>query len=282
MNVQDDFNFKHRIDWSLITQDCIPIRDLIAKWEVMLSQRLTETQYHNFIRRHANLFLVDGMSSHFSVSKMKLGSELELDFAVPNDQRSRGLFWTLIEIKRPHDSLFSSDGTPSKHLNRALQQVRDWRRWLRENRDATRRLFAVWGVRTQLEPNFRFQIIIGRRDQDERWFSHRNQIADEQNVEIRSFDYLTDRLRGRVFRREAFLADGSWDRENPDLACQLANPFVESFTDSLWKRFLREPASASGSHFTSSFASALVHHRTLNRSLWEQVALHIAANRTDV
>jgi Domain of unknown function (DUF4263) len=256
------------VTWSILNEPNPIVSSVIYEWERRLSANLPERDYHSFIKTHANLFLVNPLIySHFSISKLKLGSELELDFAIPFERHSLGLEWELIEIEKPQDAPYNKDGTPSAALTRATQQIRDWKYWLKNSRSEAQKLFSVWKVRPERTPNFRYKIIIGTRENSEKYIDKRNQYGADNNIEIRSFDYLTDCLKGRFFSDEAHLGNGNWDFENRYLCKKLANPFVESFTDSEWKKILENPEIHRRPHFMSHAADVITSSWNVNQKL---------------
>lgn len=254
------------MNWSLLNNNNPILLGVLQEWQELLDSQSSEAEYHSFIKRHANLFLSNSLESFFSISKLKLGTSLELDFAVPHEGYSMGLQWELVEIEKPQDAPYNKDGTPSAALTRATQQIRDWKDWLQNSRHETQKLFSVWQVRTQKQPNFKFKIIIGTRENSEKWIDKRNQYAEENNEEIRSFDHLTDRLKLKPFFEKVMLLNAMWDKENPALCSKLANPFAQSFTDSEWKALLREP-NLSGAHFTSKAAEIITSRWSVNEDL---------------
>jgi hypothetical protein len=237
----------------------------------LLSSNASETECHQFLFHHANLFLIDGQDSYFAISKLKLGSELELDFAIPYEDHSNGLFWELIELKGPGDSPYTRKGTPSSKLTEATQQIRDWKNWIRNSRQEAQRIFSLCNVRTERQPNFCYTIIIGTRENSRKWLDKRNDYSLSTGFNVRSFDYLTSRLEKRAFFKHVYLGNGSWDQEHPYERWALANPFVEAFTDSRWKKLLQEPE-ACGSHFVSNACDAILKYRTINQSLLERMS----------
>ncbi len=182
--------------WSKL-QKKNPIVDSIKKeWINLLATNNTEHAYHAFIKDHAGFFLVDRINSFLSISKLKLGSSLETDFAVPSENHSMGLFWELFEIKTPQASPYNEDGFPSAILSKATQQVRDWKAWLMDNRRGEAlKLFQSKGVRVARDPNFSFTIIIGNRENSLRYLDKRNALSIESGIKIRSFEYLTNKVR---------------------------------------------------------------------------------------
>lgn len=259
--------------WSQLNNHPI-IEDVANEWQSLIHSHGKELIYHKYLKEHASLFLVSpSADSFFAVSKLKLGSVLELDFAVAHEGYSEGLQWELIEIEKPQDAPYNNDGTPSAALTRATQQIRDWKAWISSSREESRKLFSIWNVRPFRNPNFRFKIIIGTRNNSEKWLDKRNQYAQENNIEIRSFDSLTDALRRRVFLDMAHLYNGDWDKRNGDICIDLANPFVEAFTDSEWKSILEESGTRGDSHFTSKIAKIIIAKWRINKQLLEQFLL---------
>lgn len=271
----------HVPNWSLlgVGVEHSMIRSIAEEWRLLISSHASETECHAFLKKNANLFLVDGQRSYLAISKLKLGSGLELDFAVPYEEHSRGLFWELIEIKGPGDSPFNSKGNPGEALTAASQQIRDWKRWIKDSRSEAKKVFYLWSVRTEREPNFRYTVIIGTRKNSAKWIDKRNDYANENRISVRSFDYLTERLERRHFMKKVYLGSGMFDQEHPECARELANPFVQAFTDSSWKRLLQEPDVA-GPHFFARSCRQIFRHWECNESLIEQLCAE-EARRAD-
>lgn len=265
------------MSWECLSFDHPIITAIRQEWTDLLSQQHSEAKYHAFLLEHAGLFLADGVNSHVVVSKLKLGSRFELDFAVAYDRHSEGLFWELIEIKTPHVSPYRDSGNPSSTLVEAVQQVQDWKGWLIENRSEAKRLFSSDGIRTTRNPNFSYTIVIGNRENSEKFLDKRNKYGEQLGINIRSFDYLTDRLARRPYMDKAYLGDGDWDSRYQDLSRELANPFTKAFGDSSWKRLLSEPGVRGYSHFTSHFCERLLTHRAINLR-WSQAFQKLRAD----
>ena len=87
----------------------------------------------------------------------------------------------------------------------------------------------------------------------------RNQIADELGAEIRSFDYLTDKFKSRMFYPTAWLSDENYMYEDA-----LANPFYKAITDAEWKKFCTSDQ-ISTSHFYSKHVEEILRHRVYSK-----------------
>lgn len=204
---------------------------VVNEWKKYLDEDLSEHKYQSFLSQNAGLFLANE-NCHLVLSKLKLGSELETDFITLTDGFSNGNNFELIEIKKPNAKLFTENGTPTSDFNRAIQQIRDWKRWLIDNKNWMKKYLPTTNTRIINDSNIKFKIIIGRRMTNTFEIEKRNQIANEIGAEIRSFDYLTDKLLTRKFYPIAWTSDGFDFIEE-----ELANPFFKAMTDSEWKKF---------------------------------------------
>lgn len=204
---------------------------IITDWEVLLDQNLPERYYQKFLIENAGLFL-GNEDCHLIISQLKLGSELETDFVTLTDNFSNGNRFELIEIKRPDSNLFNQNGSISSDFNKAIQQIRDWKRYLIDNKHWFKKYLPTLTTRVISNSHIKFKIIIGRRLTNPYSTEKRNQIADEIGAEIRSFDYLTDKFRSRTFYPVASVSG-----ENEIYEWVMANPFYKAMSDSDWKDF---------------------------------------------
>ncbi len=258
--------------WSVLETKCSSIlHGVLNKWEKLLNAREKEEIYQDFIARHAGLFLCDGERHLISISKLRLGADYVIDFAVAEENFSHGLYWELIEIKTPTTSPFTKKGQPVARLTGAIQQIHDWKRWILDHRREAERLFPGNGMRTERKPNFKFTIIIGSRDNSEAWLDKRNQLSDELRIDIRSFEYLTELFRMNSYHDRAYIFSTEAKRLNDWQMNQLANPFCKAYTDYRWRQVLRK--TIGGSHFVSQSAEALLSYREHNHDLLSEFKL---------
>lgn len=194
-----------------------------------------------------------------------MGSEYEADFVNIRDKRSNGVQYEFIEIEKPGSQLFTKSGIPSNDLNNALQQIRDWKRFLIDDKSFFRKFLPANSTRVITKSFLKFVIIIGRRTENDFINDKRDQIATEADIEIRSFDYLTDLLQRRQFYNYPCL-DSDWGHyvEN-----QLENPFAMATTDSKWKDFCR--GGVNTCHFYKSNLIEIIKMRKYN-SLFREFA----------
>ncbi|MCM0196076.1 MULTISPECIES: Shedu anti-phage system protein SduA domain-containing protein [Bacteroides] len=250
--------FHRKYNWiSLETENSIIISTLVERWKNMLDSNLKESAYHEFIHDNAGFFFGND-NCYLTISKLKLGSDYETDFINVIDQRSNGIIYELIEIEKPNSKLFTTGGAPAKDFSNAIQQIRDWKRFLMENKTWFKKYLPSQTIRVVSNPGVIFTIIIGRRTENSLEIEKRNQIADELKINIRSFDYLTDLLERRRFFNNACLdINGELWLEN-----QIENPFYKAISDSKWRKFCS--SKFNWTHFYKNSCKEIVKIRDYN------------------
>lgn len=170
-------------DWELLVR--MPVyRKILDDWCALLNNtHLKEAAYQTFLAATPAIFLTDE-DSHLAISKLKLGSEYETDFVIVKEGYSDGTIYELIEIESPHTALFDKSGKPTAKFNSALQQIRDWKRFLINDKSTFKRTLPTINTRVISNSRLRFKIIIGRRTDDREQLEKRRQISEEENVEI--------------------------------------------------------------------------------------------------
>lgn len=260
MNTPDDIH-----EWSRLNKDAsYLIEEITDKWNDMLNDTsLTEPDYHKFISKNAGLFYGDPCNSFVLLSQIKLGSDYVPDLVQIFDNESYGFIYRFIELESPHDLVYTKSSRPSSSLTEAVQQIHDWKRWIEAHLSSAKELFPskafhVWG-----DPQFQYQIVIGRRDSELNNTHKRNQLSKELGVEIRSYDRLTSNLRKRMFTDIPFVDFQEPEPVSDLMRNKLANPFYEAFSHSQWKAFLKEPKLYT-SHMVALNAEKIVRLRKYN------------------
>lgn len=122
-------------------------------------------------------------------SKVRIAERFVTDFVLA-DVGSRGFVnWILIELEPPTVPPFTQQSRPSMRLASALNQIQDWRKWIRENVSYARTIFPGRRVR------FFYRIIIGRRKHfsDDSTSRLEEMHADfRPSIEIMHYDRLLD------------------------------------------------------------------------------------------
>ncbi len=183
-------------DWAFSRARDVCLDPIEEAWRSLLDAGAPETTLTEFVARHAGFFLGPQPETHFVLRELRLGADYSIDFVVPTDNASVGVSYELIECERPDTPAFNSKGDPSQRLTHAISQILDWKMWLNGNTAEMRNLFpAPAQVGPGYEIAFTYTIVIGRRSEGDRHVAKRNALAEMHGITIRSFDWLTDRLR---------------------------------------------------------------------------------------
>lgn len=248
-------------DWESLVE--MPLyQKILDDWcELLDNDKLKEAAYHDFLAA-APFFFLTNDDSYLVISKLKLGSEYETDFVVVKEGYSDGTIYELIEIESPHTSLFNKSGIPTAKFNSALQQIRDWKRFLINNKPAFKRALPTLNTRVISDSRLRFKIIIGRRPDNLEEIEKRRQISESENVDIISFDRLTEiAQKRRIFWNDPTLFSSQMDQLDYERKNALANPFARCISDAQWKGFWKRASF----HFYSRMVDEILRSRTYNR-----------------
>jgi len=117
------------------------VRNQVKQFMTLLNSNSPETKVQDFLASHSYFFsgVIDLYGPSPLYSKIKLGSEYVADFAW-FDINTLGPEWNLVEIEPPGERLFNAKGDPSAFLTHALQQIKNWQRWIQTNGDYARKL----------------------------------------------------------------------------------------------------------------------------------------------
>ncbi|MCG6195540.1 DUF4263 domain-containing protein [Leptospira sp. FAT2] len=264
--------------WSLLNSDKKILKKIKAEWnEHLKNKKLTEHDYHKFLSEHAGIILAPDDFSYMVLSKIKLADDYEVDFVTIEDMRSNGMCYNLIEIESPHSPPFTKAGKPSDRLTTALQQIDDWRFWIKENREKFKRLFPNEAYKVfKGHLNYSFTIYIGNRENSEPFLEKRNELAYERNVSIRSFDSLGDYIESNRFSDLAPDYAAEMTEFSDEIRNQLASPFFKATTHSKWKIFLKQRKG--NAHIFTWNASTIVNLREYNKLYYDFLDKGISKN----
>lgn len=236
--------------------------DIILEWRSLLEDKSqNELAYQSFLQKTPAIFLTTS-ESYLVVSKLKLGSDYETDFVIVEEGYSDGTVYELIEIESPHTNLFDLKGKPTAKFNAALQQIRDWKRFLINNKNEFKKIFPIESTKIIKDSKLRFKIVIGRRSDNLEHIEKRRQIAELENIEIVSFDRLTDLAKSRrQFSDVAQIYSAQMKDIAFELQNRLANPFYECINDSDWRSICRK----GHTHIYTNMINEILKLRTYNK-----------------
>ena len=170
----------------------IPSRAAVLALQDALDTATDERPLQKILERYPEIlgYLPTGHHGTYVIPQGMLGKEYVPDFLIAA-YTSAGLWWTLVELESPAARLTIADGQPSKQLRKAIQQVNDWREWLRDNSDYARRSTNENGLGLPgIRDDARALIIISRDTEAKNPDKMRLRELGERNIEIRTYDWL--------------------------------------------------------------------------------------------
>jgi len=183
----------HFVEWYLPRD---PV--LFQQFDKTLNESTDERPLQEFLSQHPYLLaLAFPVHCCWIFPKPRLGGGKHIpDFALC-DLNSLGYKWTLIELESPTMDATNKDGSVSKDCHHAVQQILDYRRWVRDNA-----LFEEKHGFSGLNSDCDGWVVIGRRD-GERTELEQQRLADfrNQRIEIASYDRLVSSARAHFDHR---------------------------------------------------------------------------------
>ena len=189
---------EYAIPWEQLTTD-----EIVA-FDQLLQTNPGERAVHRFLENHekALVTVIGGGTFRCQISKPRLGAELVPDFLLASED-SMGVYWQAVELETPRRQPYRQDGRPNKYLHHALEQIRDWRRWIRHNMDYARRSRTEKGLGlVGIDERVPGLVLMGRRPPGEypsNFNEFRRDILHAERIAIHSYDWLLEiMLSGRM------------------------------------------------------------------------------------
>jgi hypothetical protein len=189
-----------------------PLREYFTWWdkvnesdlkalEIAINSATREEDIQQFLQKNPSLLIqhLGGGHGRWVIPKQRLGVEHVTDFMI-GQRSSIGFEWQAVELESPKTPLFNKNGDPSQYLNHAVRQIQDWRSWLMVNQNYAARPKSNSGLGlTDIPSNIPGLILIGRRSPDlEKNNERRRQMSRDLNIQIHTYDFLIESLKGRV------------------------------------------------------------------------------------
>ncbi len=168
----------------------------LRRFKALLNTRPPERLVQAFLEKNREIvaaFL--GVHSVFVFPKPRFGSQYEADFGVA-EWNSAGKFWKLIELEPPSLKPFKMNGRPTANLTHAIEQIKEWRRFIKKNLDYCQRSRSQNGLGFEgITDRFWGVIVMGRRvdyaTQPDQWRFH---LREELQIDLMSYDKILELL----------------------------------------------------------------------------------------
>jgi len=177
------------VDWLLSSAE--EIKCLADKLENLINSAKDERSLQTFFEHNPGLLvqLLRGGHGRWVFPQPKLGSEYVPDFALC-EKDSAGYHWYLVELENPNFHVLTSRGQPTAKFIHAIDQINNWRIWLRSNCQYAQ---SELGYR-DIDGEFNAIIVMGRRtDRTLRDQKRYRELVQVARAEVMSYDRLLDR-----------------------------------------------------------------------------------------
>ena len=184
---------------SFVTWDDITEED-VRKLRHALEGANREEDIQKFLSNNKKFLIqhLTGGHGRYVFEKFRLGTEYVADFLVA-ELNSMGITWHGIELESPSPNakLSRKDGLFRHELNHAIQQIRDWRDWVKNNIAYANQESGLNLV--DIDEHIKGTILMGRRqDFPEKFNANRRRIFREELIEIHTYDWLIEESEGRI------------------------------------------------------------------------------------
>jgi hypothetical protein len=177
---------------------------IVAEYEAVLAEATDEKPLQAYLSAHPQLLISEyGFQCRWVIPQASLARMFFPDFLVCRLD-STGLVWVLVELQSPRAELFmATRERPAEQLREGIYQILRWRRWLHNNLDMARRPVGEDGLGLiGITDQTRGLVIIGREnDRTEQNRQQLRQLAWDNHIDIRSYDWLAREARHRIERR---------------------------------------------------------------------------------
>jgi hypothetical protein len=246
------------------------IESFITEWTSLIDNAQTrEIDCLGFIRENTGLLLFEPPETTIVLSEVALGSDYVIDFVRVTEGFSAGTKYELIEFESPNSRMYNKNGKTSARLNGAIDQVHEWRRWIREHRSQAEKIFpsACWGCGS--EPLFSYSIVMSRREESVTVRNKNWSKLHDCGVSIMSYDRLTDWVSRRFFTDDFLCGLASQDHKylsQRKLLNLAACPFFRAMRHAEWKELNPTRNSYFCEHLTGPYLELVPHSRLMNHA----------------
>ncbi len=172
----------------------------IAELETIIASSKDERPIQKFLEENGHLLTaLLGGNYRYCLPQKRLGAEFVPDFII-GDIDSLGIRWVLIELETPMSGIYLKNGRGlDKAARNGVDQILDWRNWLSDNTAYARQRRSENGLGLfDIRESIDALVLVGGRSKKPETKDAKRQEHRQANIEIHSYDWLVDRLRGII------------------------------------------------------------------------------------
>lgn len=202
MNAYDDQDWLEQFHASRPS----PISGLAERFELVINTAEREEDLQKFLAENPFILAEQLPHCHYVVPKFRFGGRYVSDFILP-EIASSGWTWVLVELEPVDAQLVTQSGYLAERVRAGIQQVKDWRDWLMDNRHEAIRPRSRNGLGLWEIDDIWGWVVIGRRSQvTDRFNQLRKQVFKESRIDVMTYDRLLEWFKVRAAHWE------EWDR----------------------------------------------------------------------
>ena len=176
----------------------VPISGLVERFAEVVFSAEREEDVQKFLSENPYILSEQLPHCHHVIPKFRFGGKYISDFLLP-EMASSGTTWILVELEPTNTQLVTKTGHLAERVREGLQQVKDWRDWLMDNRDEAIRPRNRNGLGLEEIEDVWGWVVVGRRSQiNDRFNQLRNQVWKDSRIQIMTYDRLIERFKARA------------------------------------------------------------------------------------
>ncbi|MCH8976253.1 MAG: DUF4263 domain-containing protein [Proteobacteria bacterium] len=184
---------KHRVPYF----SDVELQNIINTFEDVLNSADDESPLQSYFEEYPMIFGgLLGRESKYVIPRPNLGGKYIPDFLLV-DIDSQGAHWTFVELESPTANIYIKGGKAfSLNARIGIDQIKDWRRWIADNRDHARKQRSEGGLGlSDIDDRAKGLVIIGRRDSMiQKGNAIRRQLKNENNISLRTYDGIIQQI----------------------------------------------------------------------------------------
>jgi hypothetical protein len=182
-----------------------PTRKQLDELDQLLATATDEAPFQAFLEQNPEVLTVAVALGHhglYVLPQVPFGRKHRADFMV-GAKNSMGHFWTGLEIESPRHKVLKADGHFTQKVQHAIDQVVEWRTYVRTHRATVQRPKVQYGEGlVGIEPDFQAWIVIGRDPSNRTADERRSRFLDSaRNIHVQTWDGFRDRVAAAVRTR---------------------------------------------------------------------------------
>ncbi len=179
-----------------------PTIEQLNELDVLLATEHLEEHFQRFLEQNPQMLLVAVNLGHhgtYVMPQVRFGGQFVADFMI-GAKNSMGCFWTGVEIESPRHDVVKSDEHFRATTNHAIDQIRDWRRFVRENIAMARAPRHQGGLGlVDIEQTFKAWVITGRDTDGRTIQARRDQYLESgERLHVQTWDGFRERVAAAI------------------------------------------------------------------------------------